>query len=480
MLSTLRDKIKSCYYVVCLYSSPPPYSSHSLKETFLPSSFSSCSAPHQPSATFVNLTSDNTSPSSPSRLTDDEKSSSSPFAITTGELLRIAADVVKLMQFPLTLVFFLTLVVCLGVSSGYHGSKSPSSNHGTSSLTADLDSTLDFDDDELDLTCPFECDCKFQQQSQLTVDCSNRGLTYVPKNIPSNARRLDLRQNEITTVDDGAFQGLHHLDELILFQNGLTEIGPGMFKGLKNLKTLLLNANNITSVEKDTFSGLTSLTLLSLYDNRIETIPEGTFDSLENIQVMHLGKNPFKCDCHLRWMVDYLGRNPSLETSGARCEKPKKLARQKMSALDPDRLSCMSSTSSEEVTSVVSSPTFPPSFSTSTTDEDLYLDDDRSTADDKPSPIASAMTDFHGSNKNGFSILLCQKGRCVPIDDMNVLKVVCPVLTDTGDAANIDDFKYSEKKKKRRNRRWKRRNHHRGHRHHHRRPPPSHTSMEDE
>lgn len=191
MLSTLRDKIKSCYYVVCLYSSPPPsYSSHSLKETFLPSSFSSCSASYQPAPTFVNLTSDNTSPSSPSRLTDDEKSSSSPFAITTGEFLRIASDVVKLMQFPLTLVFFLTLVVCLGVSSGYHGSKSPSSDHRTSSLTADLDSTLDFDDDELDLTCPFECDCKFQQQSQLTVDCSNRGLTYVPKNIPSNARRL--------------------------------------------------------------------------------------------------------------------------------------------------------------------------------------------------------------------------------------------------------------------------------------------------
>lgn len=191
MLSTLRDKIKSCYYVVCLYSSPPPsYSSHSLKETFLPSPFSSCSASRQSAATFVNLTSDNTSPSSPSRFTDDEKSSSSPFAITTGEFLRIASDVVKLMQFPLTLVFFLTLVVCLGVSSGYHGSKSPSSNHGASSLTADLDSTLDFDDDELDLTCPFECDCKFQQQSQLTVDCSNRGLTYVPKNIPSNARRL--------------------------------------------------------------------------------------------------------------------------------------------------------------------------------------------------------------------------------------------------------------------------------------------------
>ena len=44
--------------------------------------------------------------------------------------------------------------------------------------------------------------------------------------------------NEIVDVEDGAFQGLAHLDELILFQNRLKEIRPGMFKGLRSLKTL--------------------------------------------------------------------------------------------------------------------------------------------------------------------------------------------------------------------------------------------------
>ena len=44
--------------------------------------------------------------------------------------------------------------------------------------------------------------------------------------------------NEIVDVEDGAFQALAHLDELILFQNRLKEIRPGMLKGLRSLKTL--------------------------------------------------------------------------------------------------------------------------------------------------------------------------------------------------------------------------------------------------
>ena len=41
----------------------------------------------------------------------------------------------------------------------------------------------DLEDDLL--SCPFECDCK-----GLTVDCANRGLKFVPKNIPSDAKRV--------------------------------------------------------------------------------------------------------------------------------------------------------------------------------------------------------------------------------------------------------------------------------------------------
>lgn len=41
------------------------------------------------------------------------------------------------------------------------------------------------DHQDLDLSCPYECDCK-----GLTVDCSDRGLRSVPHNIPSQAKRV--------------------------------------------------------------------------------------------------------------------------------------------------------------------------------------------------------------------------------------------------------------------------------------------------
>ena len=141
-------------------------------------------------------------------------------------------------------------------------------------------------------------------------------------------------------MKDGFFQGYSHLEELILFQNNLTATRAGMFRGLKNLKTLLLNSNNISRVDRDTFTAMSgNLKLLSLYDNRIETLDEGTFDSLQDIQILHLGKNPFRCDCNLRWLADYLSRN-SVETTGAKCEVPKRFSKRKITAVDYNRMAC--------------------------------------------------------------------------------------------------------------------------------------------
>lgn len=164
-------------------------------------------------------------------------------------------------------------------------------------------------------------------------------LLLPPSIFPLTKQNRDLRQNEILDVKDGTFQGYSHLEELILFQNNLTATRPGMFAGLKNLKTLLLNSNNISKIDRDTFSGLNNLKLLSLYDNRIETLEEGTFDSLRDIQILHLGKNPFRCDCNLRSLAEYLNGNP-IETSGAKCESPKRYSKRKITAVDYNRMGC--------------------------------------------------------------------------------------------------------------------------------------------
>jgi Leucine rich repeat C-terminal domain len=53
----------------------------------------------------------------------------------------------------------------------------------------------------------------------------------------------------------------------------------------------------------------------------------------------HLARNPFICDCNLRWLADYLHKNP-IETSGARCDAPKRMHRRRIEALRDDKFKC--------------------------------------------------------------------------------------------------------------------------------------------
>lgn len=56
----------------------------------------------------------------------------------------------------------------------------------------------------------------------------------------------------------------------------------------------------------------------------------------------HLARNPFICDCHLRWMNAYL-RDKQIETSGVRCAGPRRMAKRKFGVLDDRRFRCRSS-----------------------------------------------------------------------------------------------------------------------------------------
>ena len=53
----------------------------------------------------------------------------------------------------------------------------------------------------------------------------------------------------------------------------------------------------------------------------------------------HLARNPFHCDCRIGWIVDWMSAFP-VETSGARCEGPKKMHKRKLASLRQDQLKC--------------------------------------------------------------------------------------------------------------------------------------------
>ncbi|XP_072413292.1 slit homolog 1 protein-like isoform X2 [Chiloscyllium punctatum] len=207
-------------------------------------------------------------------------------------------------------------------------------------------------------SCPAVCTC-----SNSIVDCRGKGLTAIPANLPETIteirleqngiksvppgtftpykklRRIDLSNNQIAEIAPDAFQGLRSLNSLVLYGNKINELPKGVFDGLYALQLLLLNANKINCIRADAFQDLQNLSLLSLYDNKIQTLAKGTFTSLRAIQTLHLAQNPFVCDCHLKWLADYLRSNP-IETSGARCASPRRLANKRIGQIKSKKFRC--------------------------------------------------------------------------------------------------------------------------------------------
>ncbi|XP_070637377.1 slit homolog 1 protein [Bos indicus] len=207
-------------------------------------------------------------------------------------------------------------------------------------------------------SCPAMCAC-----SNGIVDCRGKGLTAIPANLPEamteirlelngiksippgafspyrKLRRIDLSNNQISEIAPDAFQGLRSLNSLVLYGNKITDLPQGVFGGLFTLQLLLLNANKINCIRLDAFQDLQNLSLLSLYDNKIQSLAKGTFTSLRAIQTLHLAQNPFICDCNLKWLADFLRSNP-IETSGARCASPRRLANKRIGQIKSKKFRC--------------------------------------------------------------------------------------------------------------------------------------------
>ncbi|XP_049318108.1 uncharacterized protein LOC125780243 [Bactrocera dorsalis] len=81
--------------------------------------------------------------------------------------------------------------------------------------------------------CPRVCSC-----NGLTVDCSHRGLTQVPRKISADVERLDLQGNNITVIFEADFQRLTKLRILQLTDNQIHTIEKGAFQDLVSLERL--------------------------------------------------------------------------------------------------------------------------------------------------------------------------------------------------------------------------------------------------
>ncbi|XP_036355651.1 uncharacterized protein LOC115230659, partial [Octopus sinensis] len=129
----------------------------------------------------------------------------------------------------------------------------------------------------------------------------------------------DLRDNYISTIEEGTFTGISNLKTLNLQNNKISNIEKVMFQDLHSLQNLYLGANNISTIKQGIFTRFKNLKTLYLQNNPIEKYEDGAFLFLPSIVNIYLqDNNLMKCGCHLPAFVKYIKKvyNRTVAVSG--------------------------------------------------------------------------------------------------------------------------------------------------------------------
>ncbi|XP_062378213.1 toll-like receptor 13 [Sardina pilchardus] len=121
--------------------------------------------------------------------------------------------------------------------------------------------------------------------------CYEKGLYYVPKNLPLDVTDIDISHNKIKEIKSGDFQNLTYLETLNISYNLISYLEKGAFRDLISLTELRLSSNRLTRITKEFFLGLTKLKVLLLDKNNISTIENSSFSIFHHLECVKLSNN---------------------------------------------------------------------------------------------------------------------------------------------------------------------------------------------
>ncbi|XP_002740280.1 uncharacterized protein LOC100378039 [Saccoglossus kowalevskii] len=150
----------------------------------------------------------------------------------------------------------------------------------------------------------------FSQLSSLKVlDMSRNKLsTIIPGTFIGTVilQELYLSSNNISSLSSFMFDNLSNLRELDIDLNPVTSLPQFVFQHLTSLQQLYLNSLQLSTISDDAFQGLTSLQRLSLSSNRLDSLSIASLSPLSNLTDLLLSANPWKCDCKMKQLYDWL------------------------------------------------------------------------------------------------------------------------------------------------------------------------------
>ncbi|MCL4125092.1 UNVERIFIED_CONTAM: hypothetical protein GTU68_019061 [Idotea baltica] len=156
----------------------------------------------------------------------------------------------------------------------------------------------------------------------------------------ANLIEIDLSYNYLTSVPSAALQDVSGLRELLMKENKLTYLPMDAFQTTPDLVHLDVSFNNITSISTNAFRSLTRLEVLKVSGNRISTVRLELLKPMVALHGFHVHFNPWKCDCVLRPLRQYMLKRNIATSIPPKCHTPERLKGRQWKNLQMNEFVC--------------------------------------------------------------------------------------------------------------------------------------------
>lgn len=156
----------------------------------------------------------------------------------------------------------------------------------------------------------------------------------------TNLVELDLSNNHLAAIPTAAFKAILDLSRLYLSGNPIHRIDNNAFAALSHLTILELSRCHLETVAPKAFHGLKSLVNLKLDVNRLTTLSAKSIQPLRGLHAVYLHGNPWKCDCSMQAVKEWLEKYNIPRNLPPTCAQPPRLKGSSLDQLPFEELAC--------------------------------------------------------------------------------------------------------------------------------------------